>query len=141
MAEIWKKQWVKIRMGESQSNCCLVYFKNDMTIDFYFRWRWYFKYLAASCQVQNPKFYIEFTEGSYDFVPEKQQVAKRLKDRIIAKKARITSVKKEWKEIKENWNSLFPIETHPKYQATIDKINQLCFELRTMEDEYKDLTT
>lgn len=136
--EYWKKQWVKIRMGKNQGSAEVMYFKKDMSINFYFHWMWYFKYRAALYQVENPKSFVEYSTGSYDYIPEKEQVAKRLKDRIISKKAKLTIVHKEWKAFKENYNSLFPLESHPKYQATIDAINKLAFELRTMEDELEE---
>lgn len=137
--DYWKKQWVKIRMGTSQAIAETVYYKNDMEFEFYFRWRWYFKYLAAKYQVENPKHFVEFSTGAYDYIPDLAQRAKRLKDKITAKKAKITKVDKAWKEFKESYNSLFPLEEHPKYLPTINAINKLKSELDNMEEEYSTL--
>lgn len=134
--EFWKKQWVKIRMGKSQASAEIVYHKNDMEFEFYWRWSWYFKYLAAKFQVDNPRYFVEFSTGSYDYVPNVTQRAKRLKDRITAKKAKMTKVDKAWNQFRSSYNSLFPLEEHPKYLPTINAINQLKCELQNLEQEY-----
>ena len=140
MAEYWKKQWVKIRMGKTQSMAEIVYHKNDMEFEFYWRWSWYFKYLAAKFQVDNPRYFVEFSTGSYDFVPDNLQRAKRLKDKIIKRKALVTQANNKWTEFQKNYNSLFPITEHPKYEATVKRIRQLNAELDDLEYQYKTLT-
>ena len=135
--EIWVKCYVKITMGKSRGDMQTVYYRKDLSVDFFHKWSWYFRYRAALFQVQNPRYYVEYSHGSYDYVPQKEEVLKRLKDRITAKKAKVTKINNEWKILQENWNSLFPITEDPRYKATVKAIQNANNELLAMQQEYE----
>lgn len=137
--EIWKKGTVKIMMGKTQTIAKCVYFNTEISTDMMSKWRWYFKYRCARFQYENPTYYVEMFVNFYDYIPEKNVVAKRMKGRITAKKAKVTEINNKWDKFKREWNSLFPIESDSKYQATVDKIYKLNFELKSMEMEYSEL--
>lgn len=103
------------------------YFKNDMTNEFFNKWRWYFEYRAALLKVQNPKAVVTLEVGAYDFVLPLVLYHKRLKNLISKKKGQLSSLRSKLDYAINNWDELFSIFDHPLYikvQQKIDKISK-----------------
>lgn len=137
--EIKRCVWhAKIFMGQSRSEATCVYYRNMMEPEFALRWNWYFKYRAALLQVQNPKMYVELTTGG-DWIDDDQGRI-NYRNKVIAKKAKITTYKNRLKEIESTWNELFPIKEDPKYINTIAIIEKEEKTLQEMEKALADGT-
>jgi vacuolar-type H+-ATPase subunit I/STV1 len=129
-----KRLFVKIIHSKSGSRSLAqtVYFRNEMTVDFYFRWEWYFKYRAALLRVKNPKNYTELIQGTYEYTPKTQELQKRVQDKIRGKKAKITQVKNQLKKVEKEWRELWPIHEDERYKNTINKIAEMEAELQEL---------
>lgn len=122
---IEKRYYVKIKMNnksEYRALTTVVYLKNDMTLDFYKRWEWYFKYREALFRIANPKAYIEYSTGNYDYELPSNVYENKIKGYLIAAKRKFTEFNRKLDKVKSNWSELFPIEEHPRYKATINKL-------------------
>lgn len=100
-----------------------VYFRNEMTLPFLMKWKWYFKYREAILRVKYPKAYIELRTGPYDYILPKNELQKKLKNNLSAAKRKLTEFKNKITYERENWNELFPIEEHPKWADIEKKLN------------------
>lgn len=133
--------YVRIRQGSCQSLAKTVYYRKEMTFEFMCRWKWYFHYREALVRIKTPRHFTELLIGSYE--PDKltatQIKAKRLRDRIISKKGKITEKKNLLRKALENWNSFLPIEEDPIWPKAVAKIESLKCELTAMESEYQAL--
>lgn len=130
-----EQRWVvRIYKGHDQ-----VYFKNDLTNDFFRRWQWYFEYRAALIKVQNPKSRIRFEVGAYDFVLPEDSYRVKLKNILIKRKAQVTEFKCKIENARKNWNELFPIEENPHWRKVQDKLNRLEKEYSIALEKQKDL--
>ena len=124
--------YVKIlhnRKNHYRSLAEVVYFKNEMTVDFYIRWKWYFEYRAALLRVNNPKNYTELIQGTYEYIPKEKEIQKKLQDKIRGKKAKITQVKNALKKVEQEWRELWPIDEDQRHKNTINKIAEMEQEL------------
>lgn len=131
------RRFVKIMAGPSQGSKKTVYYRKDLPYEVAIKWHWYFKYRAALIQVNNPRWYVELTSGSHEFVMPIEEKRRLLKDKITAKKAKITKVINEFERVKREWVSIFPIEQDHRYEPTVLKIEELKNELKSLEFEYK----
>lgn len=113
----------------------VVYFRNEMTVQFYQRWRWYFEYRAALLRVNNPKGYTEIQQGTYEYVLQEDEIAKKLEDKIRGKKAKITQVKNKVKAIMAGWNELWPIEENENYKQALIRISEMEAELDELTNQ------
>jgi len=109
-----------------------VYYKDAMTVNFFYRWKWFFDYRAALLRVKHPKAYIEITSGPYQYTPPEEEVAKLIADKIRGKKAMITKVENRINQAKQEWNELFPIEENMHYQKALFKLETLNKELQEL---------
>lgn len=94
------------------------------------KWDWYFQYRLALIRVEHPKWQVvEIHFDSKELVPERDLNEYQLKARISALKAQVTKAQNQFDTImsnfetlKANWHEMFPIEEHPKYDATMKAI-------------------
>lgn len=133
------RRYVKIVAGPSQGSKKTVYYRKDLPHEVAIKWNWYFEYRAALIRVQNPRWYVELLRGSHEFIMPVDEKRKRLKDKIAAKKAKITKIENEFGRVKKTWSSIFPIEQDSRYMPTVLKIEELKNELKSLEFEYKNL--
>lgn len=117
-----------------------VYYQKDFPFQIFSKWQWYFRYRAALIQVANPKRLVELSTFSYEYVPTYEEKRKRMKDKLTAKRGKLTQWRNEFRRVCDSWNSLFPVEQDPRYRATVDKIDSVAAELDRMEREYKQFT-
>lgn len=130
--------FAKILHSKKQSRALakVVYFRNEMTVEFFNRWRWFFEYRAALIRVQNPKAYTSFEYGPYDYqLPEDVYKAK-VKNQYFSDKRQLTKFKSKLTEIQQNWNELFPLEEHPDYIRVQKKLEYLQRNLEISRREY-----
>lgn len=92
------------------------------------KYDWYFKYRAALLQVKYPKFEVQTFWGNE---PAKGKTLEDIrKNKIRAKKSKITEYKNKLKKAEASWSSLFPIEDDIDYQKAVKKIERLESELQ-----------
>lgn len=134
-----RRYFIKVRGGIQQALAETIYYRNDMTFEFFIKWRWYFEYRAALYRVNNPRHFVDISHGGYDFIPPRAQLIKTLKNKISNRKGKVTHW--EWciGKAKETWNELFPIEDDQTYQKALTKLNKAKFELSQMETELANL--
>ncbi len=127
MTETNKKEFrffVKIRKHSSGKSVLanVVYYKTDMTFEFFMKWKWYFEYRAALLRVKEPRAYVEYIHGNYEYILPEDIYRAKLKNLIRAAKSERTQVRRAIANAKRNWSEMFPIEEHPKWGATIAKL-------------------
>jgi hypothetical protein len=98
------------------------------------RWKWYFEYRAALFKVKNPRAYVEVKYGPEPATGKTEFTI--LRNRIRAKKAKITEFTNKLKMAEDSWNELFPIVEDQLYKRAVTKIERLKNELTEMEAEY-----
>ncbi len=132
------RMYVKIRFHKKNLSLCkeAYYFRNNMTLDFFNRWKWYFKYRAALIQVQNPHSPVEFEYGSYEYILPSDEYQKKMVNRLLSAKRNLTKYENKLNFIKENWDELFPIEEHPKWKNVVEKLNYYKEYLHLTQKEY-----
>lgn len=113
----------------------LRHYWNGFPFNVFLRWQWYFRYRTALLQIQHPKKYVELRTFNYDYVPAAEERKKRLKDKITARKRKITQYKNSLAKAEENWNELFPIGEYLLYQKAVAKIERLEKELIQLQNE------
>ena len=118
---------VRIRLGYDQ-----VYFKNDMTREFFERWQWFFEYKAALIKVNNPKTNVKYEVGTYIYELPEPLYFKKLVNLIRAK---ITEFENKFANAIKNWDEIFPIEEHPYWARITQKQKKLNFELNSLLNE------
>lgn len=134
---------VKIRFspaGKDMGCAEVYYFKSDMTLNFYMRWKWYFDYRAALLRVNNPKAYIDYHTGPYDYILPEDEYKTKLRNLIIAAKSKKTEYSRKIEHVKRNWNQLFPIEDDPKWYKVMEKQKYYEDRLQELLDEQNKLT-
>lgn len=112
---------------------------DDLRWEVRIKYNWYFKYRAALLQVKYPKFKVEEYWG-HELARGKslQQINK---NKLIAKKRKLTEWNNKLDRYKTNWNSLFTIEDDIAYKRAILSINKLEFEIRSLEIQLTNETT
>lgn len=101
---------------------------DDMLWDVRLKWDWYFKYRAALYQVQNPKAVIEVSWGNYP-ASSKKSIEQITKNKLIAKKRKLSTYINKLDAYKSSWNSLFEIDQDPIYNLALKKIEKIKNEL------------
>lgn len=116
--------FVKIRKDSNHVAALakVLYYKTDMTFEFFMKWKWYFEYRAALLRVKEPRAFVEYIHGSYEYVLPEDKYRIKLKNLIRAAKSERTQVRRAIENAKRNWSEMFPIEEHPKWGATIAKL-------------------
>ena len=137
-----RRYFVKIRFHKDLKYSTLaetMYFQNDMTLDFYMRWQWYFKYREALLRVQNPHSFIELSNGGYEYILPEEQHKKKVYNLLLAAKRKLTQYKRAIEYAKENWDQLFPMEEHPQYIRVMDKLKYYEDRVIILSNEYESI--
>lgn len=131
--------YVKIRFNEKNLSALgeNVYFRNDMRVEFFIRWKWYFEYRAALLRVKYPKAFIEFTHGPYEYILPEQEYKTKLENNIKAAKAKLTEYSNKIAKAKANWMEMFPIEDHPGWRKISEKQEYYRLRLQILKEEYE----
>lgn len=111
----------------------------DFPFHIFMKWQWYFRYRAALIQVANPKLFVELRTFSYTYVPTFEEERKRAKDRLTAKKAKVTSWHKKVAAYRASWTYLFPVDDDADFIAALAKVKKAEDELTDMQQEYDTL--
>lgn len=109
--------FVKILFSETGKSALgeVHYFRNEMRVEFYQKWKWYFEYRAALLRVKFPKAYIKLETGPYEYVLPEDKYQEKVKNRYLSDKRQLTKFKNQLNSIRKNWNELFPIEENPDW--------------------------
>lgn len=119
----------------------LMHFWDCYNYELYCKWQWYFRYRQALLQVQHPKRYVELVPFKYPYVPPKDQLIKRLQDKLRAAKSNHTQLTNKINLAKDHWNQLFPIEDDPDYIWAMEKVNQKYAIIQDLEQRLRLLKT
>ena len=134
--------FVKIRFHKENKYSALAevyYYKDNMNLDFFMRWMWYFEYRAALLRVQNPHAFIEMTKGSYQYTLPEDSYKNKVHNLLLAAKRNLTKYKNQIDYVKKNWDELFPTEEHPKWTKVQDKLQYYESRVKTLSNEYNKL--
>ena len=129
-------KWV-VRIKQDYYN--QVYFRNDMSNEFFNRWQWYFEYRAALLKVQNPKSKITYEVGAYEKILPAIEYEMKLKNIIKSRKSKLTEFGCKLDFAVKNWNELFPIEQNPYWSKVQAKLKRLEEELKIAMLKLEDL--
>lgn len=134
--------YVKILFSKSGSRalCETAYFRDDMSVQFYDRWRWYFEYRAALLKVKHPKSYVQLNQGNYEYVLPDDELRIKLENKIRAAKCKITEFNRKLKKLIDSWSELFPIEEHPDYSKISGRLNWYKENLQLLLNEQKSMS-
>lgn len=98
------------------------------------KYQWYFRYVSAHLQIQYPKRIFGFEVYRLHSPEEVRAVEKkRLVNKIRSAKAKITEAENELSKLRASWVEIFPIEQHPKWQATQKKLAEKAAQLSMMQ--------
>ena len=116
--------FVKILFSESGKSALanVYYFRNEMRVDFFQRWKWYFEYRAALLRVKYPKGYIKLETGTYEYVLPEDKYLEKVRNSYLSDKRQLTKFKNQLNSICKNWNELFPIEENPDWIRVTKKL-------------------
>lgn len=139
--KVEKRLYVKILFSQSGSQALseTAYFRNDMTVQFYHRWKWYFEYRAALLKVRHPKSFVQLYQGVYDYVLPEEELRTKLENKIRAAKGRITEFDGKLKNLVDSWSELFPIEQHPDWTKVVQKRESYQLQLNLLTKEYQTI--
>jgi len=122
----------------------------DKDLQRFMRWRWFMNYRAALFQVTYPRSIVEIKHGNRKELTaeEKQEILEtRLKNRIIARKRKITEWRNKLDKFKSVWDDKYSLElfkppysSDPNYGKVMDKIRSSKRQLIELQEEYKNLT-
>lgn len=116
----------------------LLYLRRDLPANVYFKWEWFFRYRAALYQIETPKIPIGFKCAPYTIGRTREEVLKIKHNRMIADKRMITKLDNELKNVIENWSELWPIDQHPKWGKTIEKIEKYRSDYVKSKSDYEE---
>jgi len=130
-----KRFYVKIIAGKLRQCTETIYYRTDLPFNIFNKWQWYFKYREALYRIKNPRYYIELSMGSYDYVPPKEEVIKILINKIRAKKGKITEYKTKIRIAEQTWDEMFSIAENDLFKKAKAKIERYQIELTELEIE------
>lgn len=114
-----------------------MHFWKDYLFHTFSKWMWYFEYRTALARVRYPRNYIRSGQFTESLKPK--QYADILRNKIIAKKRRVTEVKNKMALAIEHWSELFPIENDEIYIRAAKKLSELESQLILMQREYDSI--
>lgn len=126
--------WIALEVRDDNRNIIERMSWDNLRRDQTKRWGWYFRLRGAMLQVKYPRHRIEHVHG---FVNPELNELQRIRNKIIARKRKITEMKNKMKAIENTWNELFPIEEHPIYKKIQEKFSRLNRELDELHSEMK----
>ena len=91
------------------------YFRNEMNVEFFQRWKWYFEYRAALLRVNFPRAFVKFETGNYEYVLPEDKYREKVKNMYLSNKRQLTKFNNKLTQLYANWNELFPIEENPDW--------------------------
>lgn len=97
----------------------------------FMRFNWYFEYRYALLRVKYPKNYIY--HGQFTTELTEKAASDFLKNKITAKKRKITEYKNKLSMAEKSWQSFFPISEDALYIKAAGKIARLEVELGELE--------
>lgn len=98
------------------------------------KYQWFFRRVAAINQLEHPRRVFGFEINRYESQEQAAASAKKLlANKIVSAKAIITKCENELANLRASWNEIFPLEQHPKWQATEKKMNEKRSQLAMME--------
>ncbi len=127
---------VRIYLDHSQ-----VYFRNNMTNEFFDRWEWFFRYRAARIQIDNPRKVVKYEFGAYAYVLPDEDYRVKLKSIIRQRRGKLTELKNKIKLLKDNWTEIFPVEEHPDWLRVVAKLSKTEKELEIALQKQNELDT
>lgn len=104
----------------------------------YFKWFWYFKYRSALLQVKYPKYQIQTSWGVQTEISKRSE-KEILKNKIIARKRKITEMQNKLDKARAEYNELFGFDDHPVVKKWVERQNKAKFELLSLENQFKEL--
>lgn len=114
-----------------------IIYKNT-TYDFNKRWKWFYKYRQALLQIKYPKANIEIL---YETIPVQsyEQQSHLIKNKIIARKRKITEFENRIQHLKDGYMDLFPIEQNPVYIELNNRKKYHEMKLENLNEELQKL--
>ncbi len=109
----------------------------NLRFDLRVKYDWYFKYRAALLQVKYPKYLVETSWGHE--IPEEKYLAQLRKNKIRARKAKITEIRNKIAQAEKEWNGLFPIKDDPIYIKACIKLKRLIEDLEIFINQNQNL--
>jgi len=123
-----EQRWVvRIRVGNLPL-ARQAYFRNEMTYEFYARWKWFFEYRAARIKVANPRVQVHYEATAYKYTLPEHEYRTKLQNKLIRRKGQVTEFRNKIANARANYNELFPIEEHPHWVKVQAKLNRLIAE-------------
>lgn len=135
----FRKFCVKILAGPAAGGNPCIYLNKGFNFNQFNKWMWFFRYKAALYQVQNPRHYVELFTTSYEYVPPKDELIKRLTNKITGCKREITKWNNVLRLAKERWDELFPIEEEEAWKKVVKKLEHQECQLRNYQLELKKI--
>lgn len=135
----FKRFGIKITLHHARcrsSDNEVLYLRKNLQFDFLTRWMWFFRYKAALYQVEYKDKKVELEFFEYEFTPPIALKIKKAKDNWIGAKRTLTKYRNRLQKATDNWNALFPIESSPRYQNTLEKIEAYECKVNRLENEY-----
>lgn len=118
------KIFARILIYEGSHPDCVVYLRTGMNVDFAFKWRWFFEYLAARVKVANPRRKVELTIKVTDTIYGEEWKELRTKNLLKHRRARLSKLEKM-----HIADDLFGFRSE-EHQKSIDKCRE---EIRQLE--------
>lgn len=108
------------------------------TYDFNKRWKWFYKYRQALLQIKYPKADIEIL---YETIPVQSYEQQRhlLKNKIIARKRKVTEFDNKIQRFKDGYMDLFPVEENPVYIQLNNRKKYHEMKLENLNEELQKL--
>lgn len=130
--------FVKILFSESGKSALaeVHYFKNEMRVEFFQKWKWYFEYRAALLRVKFPKAYIKLETGPYEYTLPEDKYRQKVKNQYLSDKRQLTKFQNKLNSISKNWNELFPIEQNPNWKKISEKLEWYKIQYESSKKEY-----
>lgn len=138
--KVERRIFVKIRFYKNPQYPPLaetVYYKDDMDINFFMRWKWFFLYREALLRVQNPRAFVELTHGPYDYCLPEEAYRKKVYHLLIAAKRKLAQFRNRVDSARRNWDELFPMEEHPAWIKAREKTAWYENRVITLTKEYE----
>lgn len=111
----------------------------ELRFELMMKYQWYFRYIAAQMQMQHPKRLFGFEVYRMKSNQEAKVIEKKsLQNKIISAKAKITQFENELVKLRNNWTEIFPLEQHPKWEATQKKYAQKKASLAMLERQLEN---
>ena len=133
--------YVKILLDKKQrfgGDPKVVYYRNSLKPDLFFKWKWFFEYLEARLVVKYPRGKVELMTGPYEYELPADVYREKLTNMITAAKRNCTIIDRKIEKARSKWVGLFPIEQHSLYSKVIEKQKKYKSRLDKLQSELND---